>query len=173
LTSCFGCSIFVPVLVRPQHLLIDIVKWPWRGLKPPKRQLPDRRWCGDARIHLAGWGVRIRPSSGCRHLLPFAKAQTGEGDSCKMRCLTLSPSPAPLRVGEGGDSRMRALFCRRRKACCCIARRGALLQRQSDLQRHSAYTNQGAISSVGRALRLHRRCREFESLIAHHQVSDG
>ena len=25
----------------------------------------------------------------------------------------------------------------------------------------------GAISSVGRALRLHRRCREFESLIAH------
>jgi hypothetical protein len=25
-----------------------------------------------------------------------------------------------------------------------------------------------AISSVGRALRLHRRCREFESLIAHH-----
>jgi hypothetical protein len=26
----------------------------------------------------------------------------------------------------------------------------------------------GAISSVGRALRLHRRCREFESLIAHH-----
>ena len=30
---------------------------------------------------------------------------------------------------------------------------------------------QWAISSVGRALRLHRRCREFESLIAHHCFS--
>ena len=29
-------------------------------------------------------------------------------------------------------------------------------------------TELGAISSVGRALRLHRRCREFESLITHH-----
>ena len=29
-------------------------------------------------------------------------------------------------------------------------------------------TPQWAISSVGRALRLHRRCQEFESLIAHH-----
>ena len=26
----------------------------------------------------------------------------------------------------------------------------------------------GVISSVGRALRLHRRCQEFESLITHH-----
>ncbi len=26
----------------------------------------------------------------------------------------------------------------------------------------------GAISSVGRALRLHRRCRQFEPVIAHH-----
>ena len=26
------------------------------------------------------------------------------------------------------------------------------------------------ISSVGRALRLHRRCREFESLITHHRT---
>ena len=29
-------------------------------------------------------------------------------------------------------------------------------------------TPSGVISSVGRALRLHRRCREFESLITHH-----
>ena len=29
-------------------------------------------------------------------------------------------------------------------------------------------TRSGVISSVGRALRLHRRCREFESLITHH-----
>ena len=28
-------------------------------------------------------------------------------------------------------------------------------------------TREGVISSVGRALRLHRRCREFESLITH------
>jgi hypothetical protein len=31
-------------------------------------------------------------------------------------------------------------------------------------------TTRRAISSVGRALRLHRRCREFESLIAHHSI---
>ena len=29
-------------------------------------------------------------------------------------------------------------------------------------------TRSRVISSVGRALRLHRRCREFESLITHH-----
>ena len=33
-------------------------------------------------------------------------------------------------------------------------------------------TELGAISSVGRALRLHRRCREFEYLIAHHRFAD-
>ena len=33
-------------------------------------------------------------------------------------------------------------------------------------------TPQRVISSVGRALRLHRRCREFESLITHHQPSE-
>jgi hypothetical protein len=30
----------------------------------------------------------------------------------------------------------------------------------------------GAISSVGRALRLHRRCRRFEPVIAHHFLSE-
>ena len=32
-------------------------------------------------------------------------------------------------------------------------------------------TPSGVISSVGRALRLHRRCREFESLITHHVLN--
>jgi hypothetical protein len=35
------------------------------------------------------------------HLLPFAKAQTGEGYSHKLQRMSLSPSPAPLGVGEG------------------------------------------------------------------------
>jgi hypothetical protein len=33
------------------------------------------------------------------------------------------------------------------------------------------FTTARVISSVGRALRLHRRCREFESLITHHSPS--
>jgi hypothetical protein len=28
--------------VRPFNLLIDIVNQPWRGFKPPKRQLPEQ-----------------------------------------------------------------------------------------------------------------------------------
>jgi hypothetical protein len=32
------------------------------------------------------------------------------------------------------------------------------------------FSTLGVISSVGRALRLHRRCQEFESLITHHEI---
>ncbi len=40
------CSIYVLVGVRPFDPLIDIVNQPWRGFKPPKRQLPEADGAG-------------------------------------------------------------------------------------------------------------------------------
>ena len=52
--------------------------------------------------------------------------------------------------------------------CTCACRANCLNGSHDDWPDN--WRNSRAISSVGRALRLHRRCREFESLIAHHFI---
>ena len=109
---------------------------------------PDPRLCRIA----AGRDPRGPPFRRCRFERtrpPPASGTRGCGT-----CNGSWQAPGPLRVPNGA-----------RFGCACSAPRRPRLASPG---RRGYTARRRVISSAGRALRLHRRCREFESLITHH-----